>query len=138
MKDISVDRKQQTALGLAKATTTKNDAGNPDFVGLHKMAKHIIYLKEGSDAAELMLSHLQKFHDKLLARPPQGDDALPIMHLTDQMLAQKAVQFEVWKLRMASMEQRMRNIINLVSHNKLSDAAFITNLHIVFQCSHTT
>ncbi|KAG7001424.1 hypothetical protein G7Y79_00031g065390 [Physcia stellaris] len=102
-----------TALGLAKATATNKNAGNPDFVGLHKMAKHIIYLKEGADAAILILSHLQKFHEKLLARPPQGDEALPIMHLTDQMLGQKAVQFEVWQLRMASTEQRMQNIINL-------------------------
>ena len=135
---IVINHKQQTALGLAKATATNKDAGNPDFVGLHKMAKHIIYLKEGSDAAILILSHLQKFHDKLLARPPQGDHALPIMHLTDQMLAQKAVQFEVWQLRMASMEQRMQNIINLVSHKKLGIAPFSTEIHLVFQRGHTT
>ena len=36
------------------------------------------------------------------------------MRLTSQMLSQKTVQFEVWKLRMASLEQRMQNIINLV------------------------
>ena len=78
------------------------------------MAKHIIYLKEGSDAANLIMSHLQSFHKDLLMNPPQGDEALPTMSLTSQMLAQKAVQYEVWKLRMASMEQRMLNIINLV------------------------
>jgi hypothetical protein len=78
------------------------------------MAKHIIYLKEGSDAAVSTASHLQKFHQELLKQPPQGQDAMPTMRLTSQMLAQKAVQFEVWKLRMTSLQQRIQNIINLV------------------------
>ena len=78
------------------------------------MAKHIIHLKEGSNAAVLTTSHLQEFHQELLKQPPQGQDAMPTMRLTSQMLAQKAVQFEVWKLRMTSLEQRMQNIINLV------------------------
>lgn len=79
------------------------------------MAKHIIYLKEGSDAAALTMGHLQKSHQELLMEPPQGPDAMPTMRLTSQMLAQKAVQFEVWKLRVTSLEQRMQNIINLVT-----------------------
>ena len=78
------------------------------------MAKHIIYLKEGADAAALTVDHLQEFHLKLLKEPPQGQSAMPTMRLTSQMLAQKAVQFEVWKLRVTSLEQRMQNIINLV------------------------
>lgn len=78
------------------------------------MAKHIIYLKEGSDAAVLTISHLREFHQELLEQPPQGQDAKPTMRLTCQMLKQKAVQFEVWKLRMTSLEQRMQNVINLV------------------------
>ena len=92
------------------------------------MAKHIIYLKEGSDAAVLTMGHLREFHKELLDQPPQGPDAMPTMRLTSQMLAQKAVQFEVWKLRMASLEQRMQNVINLVRVDKvanLSDAMLI-------------
>ena len=79
------------------------------------MAKHIIHLKEGSDAAAMTMGHLQKSHEELLKQPPQGQDAMPTMRLTSQMLAQKAVQFEVWKLRVTSMERRMQNIINLVT-----------------------
>ena len=30
------------------------------------------------------------------------------------MLSQKVTQFEVWKLRMESMDRRMGNVINLV------------------------
>lgn len=78
------------------------------------MAKHIIYLKEGSDAAMLTISHLLEFHQELLKQPPQGRNAKPTMRLTSQMLKQKAVQFEVWKLRMVSLEQRAQNVINLV------------------------
>lgn len=63
----------------------------------------------------MTMSHLQTFHQKLLNHPPQGHDAMPTMQMTSQMLAQKAVQFEVWKLRMTSLEQRMQNIINLVN-----------------------
>ena len=78
------------------------------------MAKHIIHLKEGADAASLTMGHLQKFHQELIKEPPQGQGALPAMRLASQMLGQKAVQFEVWKLRINSLEQRMQNIINLV------------------------
>lgn len=111
--DADPNSRFQTALDLA--LTTESDNSQHDFVGLHNMAKHIIYLKEGADAASLTTSHLQAFHQELLKQLPQGSDALPIMHLASQMLAQKAVQFEVWKLRMTSLEQRMQNIINLVS-----------------------
>ena len=108
------NRSFQTALDLALPIATEKDDDHHDFVGLHNMAKHIIYLKEGSDAAALTICHLQEFHKELLKQPPQGQDAMPTMRLTSQMLKQKAVQFEVWKLRMTSLEQRMQNIINLV------------------------
>jgi hypothetical protein len=111
-RDTEPNTRSQTALDLALSTA--GDNGHHDFVGLHNMAKHIIYLKEGADAAHLTTSHLQAFHQELLRQPPQGPDTLPIMHLASQMLAQKAVQFEVWKLRMTSLEQRIQNIINLV------------------------
>ena len=82
------------------------------------MAKHIIHLKEGSDATALTMSHFQAFHQELLKQPPQGQGAMPTMRLNSQMLTQKAVQFEVWKLRMTSLEQRMQNIINLVRNRR--------------------
>ncbi|KAL8777237.1 MAG: hypothetical protein Q9213_007950 [Squamulea squamosa] len=109
------NRLERTALDLALSTTHGNGDGRHDFVGLHNIAKHIIYLKENADAALLTIGHLQDFHRDLLKRPPQGQAAIPTMRLTSQMLAQKAVQFEVWKLRMSSMQQRMQNIINLVA-----------------------
>ncbi|KAL6715238.1 hypothetical protein ACLMJK_007502 [Lecanora helva] len=104
---------ERTALDIAHATTSATAESQLDFVGLHNMAKHIIYLKEGSAATMLTVSHLQSFHDELVKQPPQGHDAIPFTRLTHQMLKQKAVQFEVWELRMTSLEKRIQNIINL-------------------------
>ncbi|KAL9020483.1 MAG: hypothetical protein Q9185_002256 [Variospora sp. 1 TL-2023] len=109
------NKMERTALDLATFSTESDADSRHDFVGLHNIAKHIIYLKENSEAASMTMSHLQTFHQKLLNHPPQGHDAMPTMQMTSQMLAQKAVQFEVWKLRMTSLEQRMQNIINLVN-----------------------
>lgn len=78
------------------------------------MAKHIIFLKESSEAALLMAQRLYQHHQELLAKPPQGDSSKAAMQLVHQMLSQKVTQFEVWKLRMESMEKRMENVINLV------------------------
>ncbi|KAI4192861.1 MAG: hypothetical protein LQ346_004127, partial [Caloplaca aetnensis] len=104
---------ERTALDLAASSTNRDGDDGYDFVGLHNIAKHIIYLKENSEAASMTMTHLEALHRELLKRPPQGQDAMPTLHMTSQMLAQKAVQFEVWKLRMTSLQQRMQNIINL-------------------------
>ena len=82
----------------------------------------------------LIMSHVQNFHSELLKDPPQGHDAFPTMRLTHQMLAQKAVQLEAWKLRMTSLEQRMQNIINLVSDRyTLSRSLNLTVVYSVLQ-----
>lgn len=92
--------------------TDKNS--DHDFVGLHNMAKHIIFLKEASEAALLMAQRLYQHHQELLDKPPQGNSSKSTMQLVHQMLSQKVTQFESWKLRMESMDKRMANVINLV------------------------
>ena len=119
-KALRSDAESQTALDLALSSKLANNDSKHDFVGLHNIAKHIIHLKENSDAVLLTISHLQDFHRELLKQPPQGQAALPTMKMTSQMLAQKGVQFEVWKLRISSMQQRMQNIINLVGSMNLA------------------
>lgn len=104
---------ERTALDLAESSQNRNSNRRHDFVGLHNIAKHIMFLKEGAEAASKTLSHLETFHKGLRENPPQRHDALHTMQMTGQMLAQKSVQFEVWNLRMASLQQRMQNIINL-------------------------
>ncbi|KAL8919411.1 MAG: hypothetical protein Q9208_006789 [Pyrenodesmia sp. 3 TL-2023] len=110
---VVFNQMERTALDVAASLTSSGGDGRHDFVGLHNVAKHIIFLKESSEAASMTISHLQDFHLGLLKNPPQGQDATSTMHMTRQMLGQKAVQFEVWTLRMTSLQQRMQNIINL-------------------------
>ena len=86
----------------------------PDFIGLHNLAKHIIFLKEGSDAALSTAKRVTEEHQELLRDPPQGKGTIPTVKLNHQSLQQKTVQFEVWKLQMESLQQRMQNIVNLV------------------------
>lgn len=78
------------------------------------------------------MSHLQDFHKELSKQPPQGHHAIPTMRLTGQMLGQKAVQFEVWKLRMTSLEKRIQNVINLVNKLQLllKSIRVDTNWHV--------
>lgn len=90
------------------------DRSDQDFVGLHNVAKHIIFLKESSEATLLMAQRLYQHHQELLAQPPQGNNSKSTMQLIHQMLSQKVTQFEVSKLRMESMDKRMQNVINLV------------------------
>ena len=99
---------------LIDADKTEHRGHDYDFAGLHNIAKHIIHLRESSQALASTTSHLQEFHRKLLNDPPQGQDATAATKLADQMLSQKAVQVDVWKLRMESLEKRIQNVINLV------------------------
>lgn len=104
---------ERTALDLASTSEAKSEGSQADFVGMHNMAKHIIHLKEGADALSLTMGHISNFHKQLVEQPPQGATALPFTRLTHQTLSQIAVSVEVWKLRVASLERRMQNIINL-------------------------
>lgn len=104
----------KTALDLTLASNTRNGSVQPDFVGLHNMSKHIIYLKEGAEALDLTMTHMKAFHQRILENPPQGAAAQSLTRLTHDTLNQTAVQVEVWKLRMNSLERRIQNIINLV------------------------
>ncbi|KAI9835088.1 MAG: hypothetical protein M1819_002640 [Sarea resinae] len=89
-----------------------------DFVGLHNMAKHIIYLKESSDATINILGALDEAHDMLLS--PSGAASLGAqvarIHQSTRLALQYRRRFlESQNLRLTSLEKRMANVINLVS-----------------------
>ena len=75
----------------------------------------MIYLKEGAQAALSTAKRICEHHQEILKSPPQGEASRATSKRVQQMLLQKAVQFEVWKFRVASLDQRMQNVINLVS-----------------------
>ncbi|KFY83638.1 hypothetical protein V498_07911 [Pseudogymnoascus sp. VKM F-4517 (FW-2822)] len=82
-----------------------------DFVGLHNVAKHIIFLKEGSDAILLTLENMLAHHKHLLETgSSSGADA---WEATQVRLKYKDGLFQSVSLRVTSLDKRMQNIINL-------------------------
>lgn len=80
------------------------------------MAKHIIYLKEGSDAILLTVENMLAHHKYLLDMVgPSGTKA---MEATQFRLKYRQGLFHSVNLRLRSLEKRMQNIINLVGSPK--------------------
>ncbi|MCJ1455701.1 hypothetical protein MMC28_006057 [Mycoblastus sanguinarius] len=102
---------ERVALNLADGPGSWTD--QQDFVGLHNLAKHMIHLKEGADATLSTVQRLLDHHQDLIGEFPKEGPAVTTMKLVHQRLKQKSVQFEVWKLRVTSLQQRMQNVINL-------------------------
>jgi hypothetical protein len=116
-----------------------------DFTGLHNLAKHIIFLKESSDAALLMAKEVCSHHRQLVVETasPQNDAAAPTRtNATQQMLHHKVTQFQSVCLRLTTLENRMQNVINLVrdvgieflSKHPANLYAFSTS-HSILPCS---
>jgi hypothetical protein len=101
-----------------------------DFVGLHNVAKHCVYLKEGFDAMllahdDLISQHSQYFHPLSSSpslSPPLASSSTPDARsshqflATENMLKHNRSLFRSTGLRIASLEKRIANIINLVSY----------------------
>lgn len=87
-----------------------------DFVGLHNMSKHVIYLKEGSEAAIALVKHLCEGHRKIVTRfsDPVAPQRLELMNSVQELLLHKVTLLEGLVLRVAGMESRAQNLINLV------------------------
>ena len=84
-----------------------------DFVGLHNISKHIIYLKEGTQAAIALVRHLREGHQSLIARV-SCPERLEIMHSVHELLLHKTSLLEGLVLRVAGMESLAQNLITLV------------------------
>lgn len=84
-----------------------------DFVGLHNMAKHIIFLKEGSEAILATLTSILAYHEELF-QITGSDPAAQIAKATQTALAYQKELFRSVSLRIASLDRRMQNVINLV------------------------
>lgn len=85
-----------------------------DFIGIHNLAKHVIYLRESSHAAWATANHICERHYRLLVQQEKSQQA----HLTQSihtLLQHKLGLFEVCKLRVETLDSRLKNTINLVS-----------------------
>ena len=81
------------------------------FTGLHNLAKHTIYLRENCDAALATVRDLQDSHTATIGGQPNA-----AQKFTRQALKYRATLFQSTRSRLASLDARMANIIQLSFH----------------------
>ncbi|KAH7392943.1 hypothetical protein BKA66DRAFT_547318 [Pyrenochaeta sp. MPI-SDFR-AT-0127] len=81
------------------------------FTGLHNLAKHTIYLRENCESALATLDALRDHHKGVI-----GDRPNPSQELTRQAFRYRKTLFQSTQRRLASLDARMANIIELSFH----------------------
>ncbi|KAJ4287566.1 hypothetical protein N0V90_012269 [Kalmusia sp. IMI 367209] len=81
------------------------------FGGLHNLAKHAIFLQENCDSALATLECFRAFHESTIDKSPNHSQ----LALKENLAYQKTL-FESTKRRLASLDRRMNNIIQLSFH----------------------
>ncbi|KAF1831693.1 hypothetical protein BDW02DRAFT_649673 [Decorospora gaudefroyi] len=81
------------------------------FTGLHNLAKHTIYLRENCEAALATLDDLYNHHKAAMEDNPNASQKL-----TRQALKYRKTLFESTQRRLASLNARVSNIIQLSFH----------------------
>lgn len=84
-----------------------------DFVGLHNISKHVIYLKEGSLAAVALVKRFCEGHESIM-KDVTCTERLFLMRSVHELLLHKATSLEGLVLRVAGMDSLTQNLINLV------------------------
>lgn len=79
-----------------------------DFVGLHNVSKHVIYLREAAEAILLTLESMRAHHRHSM------DSNLAAVSATQSSLRYRKTMFCSTQLRLQSLEKRMGNLIQLV------------------------
>ncbi|KAL4914969.1 hypothetical protein BDW62DRAFT_133890 [Aspergillus aurantiobrunneus] len=90
------------------------DRERESFTGLHNISKHIIYLQESSDAALETTKNLSNYHDDLSPRSTEEERAAG--RVTRRTITQVEAEFQTVKLRLRSLDRRMKNVIALSFH----------------------
>ncbi|KAL2812566.1 hypothetical protein BDW59DRAFT_167780 [Aspergillus cavernicola] len=84
------------------------------FTGLHNISKHIIYLQESSDAALETVKNLLNYHEDLSLKATEEERAAG--RVTRRTITQVEAEFQTVKLRLRSLDRRMKNVIALSFH----------------------
>jgi len=96
-----------------------NPLAAPDFVGLHNIAKYIIFLQEGSDAVHATLAAIAMHHERLY-QITSSNSPFPtaketrIAKETHAALEYQKELFRSVSFCITSLDRRMQNTINLV------------------------
>ena len=99
---------QKNAETIAQENAEKI-AKNIDFVGLHNIAKHIVYLKESCEAMMTTVDCI------ISSRFPENQQVIPAdtCSRAQRALNYRRGAFHSTQLRLISMEKRMENLIQL-------------------------
>ncbi|KAF2129100.1 hypothetical protein P153DRAFT_341599 [Dothidotthia symphoricarpi CBS 119687] len=98
--------------GMASAPgKAVKDLPNDHFTGLHNLAKHTIYLRENCESALATLEALQEHHNATT-----GDHPNQTQEFTREALRYRKTLFQSTQRRLASLDKRMTNIIQLSFH----------------------
>jgi Mg2+ and Co2+ transporter CorA len=81
------------------------------FTGLHNLARHTIYLRENCDSALATLEGLCNHHKNII-----GNNPAPSQVFTRQALEYRRTLLQSTQRRLASLDNRMSNIIQLSFH----------------------
>lgn len=84
-----------------------------DYTNVHLLAKDAIHLVEGVDAALRSLNCVLDAHSDLKGSKT-GEDFDEIWKRTSEALKHRVEMLQSTRLRLASVDQRLKNIINLV------------------------
>ncbi|KAF2028560.1 hypothetical protein EK21DRAFT_69463 [Setomelanomma holmii] len=82
-----------------------------DFAGLHNLAKHTTYLRENCESGLATLEGLRDHHKSVTADPPS-----PAQAYTKRSLKYQKTLFQSTQRRLASLDTRIANIIQLSFH----------------------
>ncbi len=111
VSDVFRDIETQT-LGMSSTPgKAVQDLPPEHFTGLHNLAKHVTYLRENCDSALATLSGLRHHHASTV-----GDHPEPAQEFTRQALEYRKTLFQSTQRRLASLDKRMANIVQLSFH----------------------
>jgi hypothetical protein len=98
---------------LRSASHPGSAADALDFVGLHMLSKHQIYLVEAIEAVTATLESVKEHHDRIF-RGSMSE--IPIACETRDRFRHRGTLFKSTYLRLKSLEKRTQNMINLVCY----------------------
>ncbi|KAH9883066.1 hypothetical protein J1614_000434 [Plenodomus biglobosus] len=101
----------QTLAMASKPGKATKDLPHDHFTGLHNLAKHTIFLRENCEAALATLDGLQDSH-----KVRNGSGPSHSQELTRQALQYRGTLLQSTQRRLASLDERMANIIQLSFH----------------------
>ncbi|KAJ4987546.1 hypothetical protein SVAN01_07003 [Stagonosporopsis vannaccii] len=102
---------EKNTLDLATTPARASELPRHHFTGLHNLAKHVTHLQENCDSALATLSGLRKHHASVT-----GDHPDPAQEFTRQALEYRKTLFDSTRCRLASLEKRMANVVQLSFH----------------------